>query len=115
MSDNVEWLGISKPCSFDGDDSNTPSIRIGIDRSPEAKQWVSSFEQVSAEEFRAYINNYPHVLRTDVNGIYDPPMLEYHDFSIGEIVGAVTLWNGGSVEENRSKEFDYHLRKDRVK
>lgn len=42
-------------------------------------------KQVSEQEFKDFLTNYPNQLERDVNAIFDPPMVSYNDFADGKV------------------------------
>lgn len=44
---------------------------------------LSEFKQVSVDEFRQFIRDYPHKLIVDICGISEPPLVSYNDFTAG--------------------------------
>ena len=46
---------------------------------------MSNFKQVSKEEFKQFIENYPNKLEWDVAGMCEPPYGSYNDFSDGKV------------------------------
>lgn len=44
---------------------------------------MTKFKQVSVDEFRRFIHDYPNELVCDVSGIGEPPLVSYNDFTTG--------------------------------
>ena len=42
---------------------------------------LDGFIAVDREAFIEYINKYPNILKKDVAGMFDPPIISYNDFT----------------------------------
>lgn len=61
------------------------------------------------EEFDGFMNQYPRALEKSVLGFCDPPVVEYHDFTLGADL-PVTLvaryrWENATDPEQRKSDF----------
>lgn len=43
----------------------------------------SEFKQVSENEFKQFIRDYPYILTRDICGISEPPLVSFNDFRDG--------------------------------
>jgi hypothetical protein len=50
----------------------------------EAGDPMDKYKPVSKAEFDAFIANYPRKLDRDVFGAFDPPLVTYNDFTLGD-------------------------------
>lgn len=46
---------------------------------------MSEWKQVTQDEFQMFLDSYPRVLQGNMNGIFEPPRWEFHDFSDGKV------------------------------
>lgn len=49
-------------------------------------------KQVSKEEFEEFISSYPNELTKNINGIFEPPLITYNDFSNGIFPDSAVAW-----------------------
>ena len=65
--------------------------------------------EVTRQEFDDYIKNYPRKLETHFVGMINPPILEYHDFTLGNVpescVARTNYWD--QVDEYGVRYFGW--------
>ncbi len=67
------------------------------------------YSKVTEEEFNSFIGAYERPLDKDVNMIFEPPMLAYHDFTLSDksydaIVAYAVLYDGSDYHFGQTKE-----------
>jgi hypothetical protein len=70
---------------------------------------MSEWKQISQDEFQMFLDSYQIVLHGNINGIFEPPRWEFHDFSDGKVspesmVGFVKM-NDESYPPPKPREY----------
>lgn len=66
-----------------------------------------TYREVTEAELRSFIKAYPRKLQFDINGVFQPPLAGFYDFSIGVGPAALVAWFKADDPER-----DFHIRTD---
>ena len=72
---------------------------------------MTNWKKVTKEEFEQYLKNYPRELETDVNGICEPPLVTYNDFTLGKYPQSIVAkYYNNKMGYEPDRPIEYYIR-----